>query len=129
MHYLDVNPYLVNELSNSTVESLILGEGIILQPTKDDNVKVVEVLLNNESLINTTGVMSNGSNYVVAINNDSIKTITFNESELNASFSHGNNVYKIVIRDANVTSNFKFADNNTGKFLNFDILDSKNSTL
>jgi hypothetical protein len=35
-------------------------------------------------------------------------------------------VYKLVISDGG-ESNIKFADNNTGKFLNFDILSSKST--
>lgn len=126
LHYLNIDPDLVSEASNSTVESLILEEGIVLQASKSHS-KRVELFLNNESLLTTNGVMNNKSTYIVCINNTPIRTIHLNnESEFNSTFVKDKNVYKLVITDGN-DSNIKFADNNTGKFLNFDILSYKNS--
>lgn len=124
LHYLNINPDLVYEASNSTVESLILEEGIILQTTKAHS-KRVEILLNNQSLINTTGIMNNKSNYLIYMNNTLVRTISLNnKSEVNSTFTSGNNVYNIIITEGD-DSNIKFADNETGKFLNFNILTSK----
>lgn len=126
LHYLNIDPDLVSEASNSTVESLILEEGIVLQASKSHS-KRVELFLNNESLLTINGVMNNKSTYIVYINNTPVRAIYLNnESEFNSTFVKDNNVYKLVITDGD-DSNIKFADNNTGKFLNFDILSYKNS--
>ncbi len=127
LHYSNINMGLVNGVSKYPIENLIIKEGIILQPTKMNNAKLVEVFINNQSIFTTSGIMDNKSSYLVAINNTVVnKIILTNESETVSEFVYGKNIYKIVIRD-NANSNVIFADNNTGKFLNFEIFnyDSK----
>lgn len=127
LHYLDINPDLISEFTNYTVESLILEEGIVLEPYKD-NAKSVEILINNNSLLNTTGLMDNKSSYIVAINNTPVKNIILNnESESNSTFVYGKNEYTILIHNDVRSSNVKFANNNSGTFLNFNILNYKKS--
>ena len=90
-----------------------LDETFIISPSYQ-NASAFEVLVNNVSIANSTGVFDDNSGYFVAVNGETVGSF----SELNdISFSYGDNVIDIKFKDTNSTSVKQFVKNN-GIFLN-----------
>ena len=92
--------------------------------SKDKNATTVEVLIDNASVFHTTGAFNNGSSYSIAVNNEPVDTLYFN----NTSFDRNNLTleregHKIDIRffDNNNTANKEFLPEENVNFINIRI--------
>lgn len=75
-----------------------------------------EVLIDNVSIANSTGIFKNNSSYDIAIDDEYITSVTYPSNE---SFEYENSTVDIVFKNTNSTSIKEFVRGNQGDFLNF----------
>ena len=81
-----------------------------------NNASRFEVLINNESVLYSTGIFKENSTYDVAIDGEYVTSVTFPE---NKSLVHGNDTIDIIFTDLNSTSIKQFSSGGKGNFLSF----------
>ncbi|WP_458454545.1 glycosyltransferase [Methanobrevibacter sp.] len=84
---------------------------------RDSNASVYEIIVNNNSILNSTGIFKENSNYSIAIDGEYVSTVTFPQKQ---TIEYGNNTIEIIFKDTNSTSIKQFVTQNKGNFLNFD---------
>ena len=89
-----------------------------LVSSRNKNATSFEVLINNVSIANSTGIFNNDSSYNIAVNGETVHTMDVLK---NTTFDYGINQFKIIIKDTNATSIKQFTDSNRDNFLNFFI--------
>lgn len=96
-------------------DNLTFTEKFIVS-ARNRNATSFEVLINNMSVANSTGIFNNDSSYNIAVNDESVASIYTLE---NTSFTYGDNEFEIIIKDTNVTSIKQFVYGDQDNFLNF----------
>ncbi|MBQ6512949.1 glycosyltransferase [Methanobrevibacter sp.] len=87
--------------------------------SRSRNATTFEVLINNVSIADSTGIFNNDSSYNIAINGETVYTMSNLE---NISFINDDgNEFRIIIKDTNTTSIKQFVNSNQDNFLNFYI--------
>ena len=86
--------------------------------SRNKNATSFEVIINNISIANSTGIFSNDSSYNIAVNYETVYTM---DNIKNTSFVYGDNEFKIIVKDTNATSIKQFTNSNQDNFLNFII--------
>lgn len=120
--YVIQNSRLKEIFSNSKIihnyehDNISVEEKYIVS-SKDKNASSFEIFLNNQSIINSTGIFKQNTTYNIAIEGEYITSITFPE---NKSFEYGNNTIDIIFKNTNSTSIKEFAKEKQGYFLNFN---------
>ena len=84
--------------------------------SRNKNATSFEVLINNVSIANSTGIFSNDSSYNIAINDETVYTMN---NLANTNFTYGDYEFRIIIKDTNATSIKQFTNSNQDNFLNF----------
>ncbi|MDO5823511.1 glycosyltransferase [Methanobrevibacter sp.] len=103
-HYYDYN--------NTTIKEKYIVT------SRDKQAAMFEVFLNNESILNSSGIFKNNQTYDISVDGDQITSFNF-ENNMTESFKYDNSSVKIVFKDTNSTSIRVFARANQGNFLNF----------
>uniref|UniRef100_UPI00386A3F11 dolichyl-phosphate-mannose-protein mannosyltransferase n=1 Tax=Methanobrevibacter sp. TaxID=66852 RepID=UPI00386A3F11 len=86
--------------------------------SRNRNATSFEVLMNNVSIVNSTGIFNEDSSYTIAVNGETAYTM---DNLGNASFNYGDNEFKIIIKDTNTTSIKQFTTSSQDSFLKFYI--------
>ena len=84
--------------------------------SRDKNATSYEVLINNESIANSNGILKYNNTYDIQINGKYYTSVNTME---NASFKYDNNTIDIVFKDVNATSIKEFLPDSEGYFLKF----------
>lgn len=88
---------------------------------REINATTFEIVINNNSLTETTGIFKENTSYDISVNNEVVKRITYNKGfeQNSTSFTYGNNTVELIFKDNNVTSIKQFVKQDEGNFLNF----------
>ncbi|MDO5860127.1 glycosyltransferase [Methanobrevibacter sp.] len=86
--------------------------------SKELNASSFEVIVDNESIVNSTGVLRNGSSYSIAIDGEIVTSITGPE---NTTFTYEGSEVEIIFRDSDYTSMKQFSKSTQGNFLSLYI--------
>ena len=86
--------------------------------SRDRNATNFEIILNNHSIANSSGIFKKNATYDVAINGEYYTSVNFMK---NKTFEYGNNTIKIRFKEVNSTSIKEFLKDNQGNFLDFYI--------
>lgn len=109
--------YMEKQLNtvNSTIVTMM--EGVFILP-EDKPGKIVDIYLNNQKIATTSGVFSNGY-YSIYINNTKYSTIYIdkNTKETKYTVFLSNDIVNIIIGN-DTSTNSKFSNSETGKFIN-----------
>ncbi len=87
--------------------------------SRSRNATTFEVLINNVSIADSTGIFNNDSSYNIAINGETVYTMS-NLENISFTYDDGNE-FRIIIKDTNTTSIKQFVNSNQDNFLNFYI--------
>lgn len=101
----------------NNTKNFMANGGIFLNPGTEKG-KIVNIYVNNQKMLTTSGIFENGE-YSIYINNTKYKTIKINknDSKNTASIYWGKYIIKVDI-EGSTDSNVIFATSNEGKFLN-----------
>ena len=102
------------ENNNSTVY-----EEYLVSP-RDVNSSTYEIFLDNESIVYSSGIFKNNSQYSIKVNDEFATSFNFKENS-NVSFNHENHTVKIVFKDLNKTSIKQIPRESQGTFMNLKI--------
>ena len=86
--------------------------------SREKHSDIFEIFMNNESVINSSGIFKNNSTYYIAVDGDYYTSFVFKEG-VNKTFEYGDNEIEIVFKDTNSTSIKSFVRQDQGNFLNF----------
>lgn len=87
--------------------------------SRNRNATTFEILINNASIASSTGIFNNDSSYNIAINGETVYTMS-NLENISFTYDDGNE-FRIIIKDTNATSIKQFVNSNQDNFLNFYI--------
>ena len=90
--------------------------------SRDRNASSYEILLNNQSIVNSTGIFKQGELYDIEIEGEYVSSVKFPHDQ---KFKYGKNTVEVQFKDTNSTSIKQLVRENQGNFLNFDF--EKNS--
>ena len=110
----------ITAIHNIKLPNETLTEKFTYSP-REINATTFEIIVNNESITNTTGIFKENTSYDISVNNEVVKRITCNngfEGE-NTSFAYDDYKVDIVFKENNVTSIKQFVKQDEGNFLNF----------
>lgn len=102
---------------NSKNNNITCTEMFIISP-KDYNSSDFEVLLDNVSITNSSGVFRGNSSYSIAVNGDIVGTL--NKAN-NTTLNYGDSEIDIVFKDSQYSSTKQFVKSNQGNFFSIDI--------
>ncbi|WP_406536942.1 glycosyltransferase [Methanobrevibacter sp.] len=85
--------------------------------SRDKHSSTFEVLLDNNSLINSSGIFKNNVSYGVSVNGDTIGSFNY-KTNLTKTFNYDGHKVKIAFTDTNSTSINLFTRENQDNFLN-----------
>ena len=85
--------------------------------SRDKHSSTFEVLLDNNSLINSSGIFKNNVSYGVSVNGDTIGSFNY-KTNLTKTFNYDGHKVKIAFTDTNSTSIKLFTRENQDNFLN-----------
>ena len=85
--------------------------------SRDKHSSTFEVLLDNDSLVNSSGIFKNNVSYGVSVNGDTIGSFNY-KANMNKTFNYNSHKVKIVFTDTNSTSIKLFTRENQDNFLN-----------
>ena len=87
--------------------------------SKDKNATSFEVLIDNSSVLFSTGVFKNGSDYSISVFDEESETFVFNDtiSNSNLTFEKGEHIIEIRFTDNNYTATKEFIPSSGGDFL------------
>ena len=104
-------------------ENVTFTESFIVS-SRNVNASSFEVIVDNVSAANSTGIFSNGSTYYIAVNGEPVISL----NDLNSTnFTYEDHNVEIVFKDTNSTSIKQFLRSDRGNFLDFNF--EKNSNL
>ena len=104
-------------------ENVTFTESFIVS-SRNVNASSFEVIVDNVSVGDSTGIFSNGSTYYIAVSGEPVIALT----DLNSTnFTYDNHNVEIVFKDTNSTSIKQFLRSDRGNFLDFNF--EKNSNL
>ena len=84
---------------------------------RDKKAASYEVIVNNLSVANSTGIFKQNSTYDISVNNQYYTSVKFMD---NTSFNYDNNTVNIIFKKTNSTSIKEFVRGDEGNFLNFE---------
>ncbi|WP_458405376.1 glycosyltransferase [Methanobrevibacter sp.] len=87
---------------------------------RDKSASNYEILVNNNSIVNSTGIFKFNSSYDVAVGGEYVTTLKFPE---NQTFEYENNTIEVNFKNTNSTSIKQFITQDKGNFINFDLSD------
>ena len=87
--------------------------------SRNRNATTFEILINNASIASSTGIFMTDSSYNIAINGETVYTMS-NLENISFTYDDGNE-FRIIIKDTNTTSIKQFVNSNKDNFLNFYI--------
>ncbi|MGX8693755.1 MAG: glycosyltransferase [Methanobrevibacter sp.] len=85
---------------------------------RNRNATNFEMVINNVSVANSTGIFNNDSSYDISVNGETVYTMNNLE---NTNFTYNGYEFKIIIKDTNATSIKQFATSSQDSFLKFYI--------
>ena len=85
---------------------------------RNRNATNFEMVINNVSVANSTGIFNNDSSYDISVNGETVYTMNNLES---TNFTYNGYEFKIIIKDTNATSIKQFATSSQDSFLKFYI--------
>lgn len=85
---------------------------------RNRNATNFEMVINNVSVANSTGIFNNDSSYEISVNGETVYTMNNLE---NTNFTYNGYEFKIIIKDTNATSIKQFATSSQDSFLKFYI--------
>ena len=103
-------------ITHSYEKDNITFKEIFKVSSRDRNATSYEVLINNESIANSTGILKYNTTYDININGKYYTSVNTMED---ASFKYDNNTVDIVFKDVNATSIKEFLPDREGYFLKF----------
>jgi len=89
--------------------------------SSDKKALTYDIIMNNESLITSSGIFKDNTTYDIVIEGDYVTSIK--DLENKTTFDYGNNTIEIVFNDINSTSIKQPVRENQGNFLNFNFED------
>ncbi len=102
-----------HEVNNTTVvEKFIIT-------SRDKHSANFELILDNESIINSSGIFKNNESYDVSVNGVVVDSFVY-KTNLTEKFKYGDHKFKVVFTDTNSTSIKLFTRQNQDTFLDFD---------
>ena len=87
--------------------------------SRDKNASVYEIVIDNNSVVSSSGIFKNNSTYDIAINGEYYSSFNYKDG-LNKTFKYDGHKVKISFWDTNSTSIKVFAREDRGNFLNFN---------
>ena len=84
--------------------------------SRDKNAGSYELLVNNVSVANSSGIFKNNATYEVEIDGNYYASVTYPQ---NANFTYLNNTVEIIFKNTNSTSIKEFIQASDGAFINF----------
>ena len=87
--------------------------------SRDKNASVYEIVIDNNSVVSSSGIFKTSSTYDIAINGEYYTSFNYKDG-LNKTFKYDGHKVKISFWDTNSTSIKVFAPENQGNFLNFN---------
>lgn len=103
----------INDVENATIKEKYFIT------SRDKNASIFEVMIDNSSVVSSSGIFKNNSTYDMAINGEYIASFKYKDN-LNKTFKYDGHKVKILLRDTNSTSIKVFVRENQGNFLNFN---------
>ena len=103
---------------NDENSSEIFKETFKVTP-RDGNASVYEVLIDNNSVVTSSGIFKQDEIYNIAVNGEYVTSFNF-ELEGNTTYYYDNHEVVVLFRDINATSIKQFAYEDQGYFLNFN---------
>ena len=97
-------------------ENVTLEEKFIIT-SRDKNASVFEVLVDNVSVVNSSGIFKDNSTYDIAVNGEYITSFNY-EDGLNKTFEANGHEVEILFNDTNSTSIKVFTRENQDVFMN-----------
>ena len=97
-------------------ENITFTENFIIS-SRNINASTFEVVVNNVSIAESTGIFNEDSSYYLAVNGETVGS--FNGLN-NTNFTYDNYEIQIVFKDTNSTSIKQFIRSDQGNFLNFN---------
>ena len=118
--YVIQNSRLKEVFENSIVDHSHNKDNITIHEkfsisSKNKNATDCEVFLNNESILNSTGIFRNDSSYYISVNNELVGQVKYPEDQ---NFTFGNNTVQVIFKNTTATSIKEFTKPNQGNFLN-----------
>ena len=98
--------------------SEILKEKFIIS-SRDDNASVYEVLIDNESVITSSGHFNENEVYDIAVNGEYLTSFNF-DIDGNTTFNKDGHEVVVLFKNVNSTSIKRFTHDSQGYFLNFN---------
>ena len=102
-----------HEVNNTTVVEKFMIT------SRDKHSSNFELILDNESLINSSGIFKNNETYEVSVNGVVVDSFNF-KTNLTETFKYGNHKFKVIFTDTNSTSIKLFTRQNQDTFLDFN---------
>ena len=102
-----------HEVNNTTVVEKFMIT------SRDKHSSNFELILDNESLINSSGIFKNNETYEISVNGVVVDSFNF-KTNLTETFKYGNHKFKVIFTDTNSTSIKLFTRQNQDTFLDFD---------
>lgn len=102
------------ENENSTVY-----EEYMVSP-RDVHSSTYEIFLDNKSIVYSSGIFKNNSEYAIKVNDEFATSFNFKDNS-NVSFNHENHTIEIKFKDLNKTSIKQIPRESQGTFMNFKI--------
>ena len=96
----------------------ILKESFKITP-RDSNASVYEVLIDNKSVITSSGIFKQDATYYIAENGEYLTSFNF-EVNTNVTFYQDDHEIVVLFKDINATSIKQFTREDQGYFLNFN---------
>ena len=87
--------------------------------SRDKHSSNLELILDNESIINSSGIFKNNETYEVSVNGVVVDSFNF-KTNLTETFKYGNHKFKVIFTDTNSTSIKLFTRQNQDTFLDFN---------
>ena len=109
---------IVTHSYNDGNSSEILKEKFIIS-SRDDNASVYEVLIDNESVVTSSGNFNENDVYDIAVNGEYLTSFNF-EVDSNTTFYQDGHEVVVLFKDVNSTSIKHFTHDSQGYFLNFN---------
>ena len=102
-----------HEVNNTTVVEKFMIT------SRDKHSSNFELILDNESIINSSGIFKNNETYEVSVNGVVVDSFNF-KTNLTETFKYGNHKFKVIFTDTNSTSIKLFTRQNQDTFLDFN---------
>ena len=87
--------------------------------SKDNNASVYEVLIDNESVVTSSGIFKQDATYNIAVDGEYLTSVNF-EVGSNTTFYQDDHEVVVLFKDVNSTSIKQFIHDDQGYFLNFN---------